>query len=349
MSTTNAAATTQPNRTRQIVFTAIRVLVALALILYLARSGSIEWSSLGRLLSAWWIIAVAIVLFFVDMVITAWRLCVLLRARGLHLSLWASVRLTLIGLLFSTCLPGATGGDAVRMYYAMAGNAGRRTEVATVILLDRALGMLGLLLLPLPFALLAPPLQDGILSGLVGGAATFAAVLVGGAFLFFATGIRTSRAFVWLLAKVPGGRVIETMIDTVYAYRKAPGALLAGVGISALAHLTTVLILVLFSRVITPDASAWQIGVLIPLGLVANGLPVTPGGLGVGEAAFDRLFTLAGLTGGIELMLGWRFLTLIGALAGLVVYLLGDRRYVQTATPAQPGTLPREQALIPTT
>ncbi len=335
--------------TKSTVFTIARVAVGVALIAYLAGSGAIEWSSLARLLSSWWLLAATIALFFIDMVVTAWRLCVLLRPSGLEMSLWASFRLTLIGLLFSTCLPGATGGDAIRIYYAIAGNVGRRTEVATIMLLDRALGMVGLLLLPIPFALLAPAMgEDGVISGLIKGAAVLAAILVSGALIFFFTGLRTSRAFNWLLQRMPLGRHLETMVDTLYAFRRSPGTLLAGIGISVLAHLTTVAIMVVFARAMNPGGSPWQIAALIPLGLLANGIPITPGGLGVGEAAFDRLFQYAGLTGGIELMLGWRFLTLVGALGGLVFYLQGQKRYVhaQEAT-VRGGERSSSKARIP--
>ena len=68
--------------------------------------------------------------------------------------------------------------------------------------------------------------------------------------------------------------------------------------------------------------------VLIPLGHLANTLPITPGGLGVGEAAFNKLFALAGLEGGAETLLGWRLLTLLLGLVGLVFYLQGRKRFV---------------------
>jgi uncharacterized membrane protein YbhN (UPF0104 family) len=68
--------------------------------------------------------------------------------------------------------------------------------------------------------------------------------------------------------------------------------------------------------------------VLIPLGFTANALPFTPGGLGVGEAAFNKLFALAGLTGGAEALLGWRLLTILIGLLGLAFYLQGRKRFV---------------------
>jgi uncharacterized membrane protein YbhN (UPF0104 family) len=79
--------------------------------------------------------------------------------------------------------------------------------------------------------------------------------------------------------------------------------------------------------------------VLIPLGHLANTVPLTPGGLGVGEAAFNKLFSMAGLTGGAEGLLGWRLLTVMLGLMGLVFYLQGRRKVVHLAESAPEQTM----------
>ena len=68
--------------------------------------------------------------------------------------------------------------------------------------------------------------------------------------------------------------------------------------------------------------------VLIPLGFLVNALPLTPGGLGVGEVAFDKLFALAGLAGGVEALLAWRVLTTVIDISGLVFYLQERQTYI---------------------
>jgi uncharacterized membrane protein YbhN (UPF0104 family) len=59
---------------------------------------------------------------------------------------------------------------------------------------------------------------------------------------------------------------------------------------------------------------------LTPFGMLVNSLPLTPGGLGVGEAAFESLFQLAAVPGGAEAILSWRVLTtLIDAVGGVII------------------------------
>jgi uncharacterized membrane protein YbhN (UPF0104 family) len=77
--------------------------------------------------------------------------------------------------------------------------------------------------------------------------------------------------------------------------------------------------------------------ILIPLGFLANVLPVTPGGLGIGEAAFNKLFEMAGLTGGAEALLGWRMLTILISMIGLVFYLRGRRHFIHRSLALQEG------------
>jgi uncharacterized membrane protein YbhN (UPF0104 family) len=77
-----------------------------------------------------------------------------------------------------------------------------------------------------------------------------------------------------------------------------------------------------------PEGVSLLMALLIPLGFVANSLPLTPGGLGVGEAAFDQLFQLAGFTGGAVALLGWRLLILLIGLPGLVVYIFAKQQAI---------------------
>ncbi len=91
----------------------------------------------------------------------------------------------------------------------------------------------------------------------------------------------------------------------------------------------------LLARVISPSGAVWEMGVVVPLGFIANSLPITPGGLGVGESAFNRLFTMVGLEGGAEILLGWRFLMILIGLIGLIFYLKGQKRFVHDQSPQE--------------
>jgi len=314
----------------RIFFALLRTAIGVGLLVYLGVSGAIHWGALLGLAAAWQVTLAALALLLLDMCAIAWRLCVLFRPRGLHLSLASSVRLTLIGIFFNACLPGATGGDVMKIYYALEGNRGRRTEVTTVILLDRAAGMFALVLWPLAVAPLFPELVSAtpILRGLLWAAAGIAAMMLAGLAVCSSSRVRNSRALAWAF-RLPLGNYARAMFDTVHGYRSHLGTLAAAVGISMLAHTMAVGGTLLAADATNPVGATWRMAVLIPLGHLANTLPITPGGLGVGEAAFNKLFALAGLEGGAEALLGWRLLTILMGLAGLVFYLQGRKRFVR--------------------
>jgi hypothetical protein len=315
---------------RKILFGGVRVGIGIGLVAYLGASGAIEWKALGRLLSSWRLMALALPALLLDALLIAWRLDVLLTPRGFRIPLWPAFRLTMIGIFFNSCLPGATGGDLVKMYYAAEGHPGRRTEVATIILLDRATGMFALMLMPLLIAPLFPELtaaSAGVRAvlWLAGG---LCALMVLGTLLCWWEPFVQSRLVQAFIRLPKLGKHLGMVFETVHSYRTAPVAIAAAVGISLVAHVTAVAVAMISSLAAHPEEFTWQISVLIPLGFTANALPFTPGGLGVGEAAFNKMFALAGLSGGAEALLGWRLLTILVGLLGLVFYIHGRKRFL---------------------
>jgi uncharacterized membrane protein YbhN (UPF0104 family) len=75
-----------------------------------------------------------------------------------------------------------------------------------------------------------------------------------------------------------------------------------------------------------PNAQPLTVCLLALLGLLANALPITPGGLGVGEAAFEGLFRTVGYGGGARLILAWRVGMLALCCLGCALYIAGARR-----------------------
>src|SRR5579863_5824783 len=147
------------NRGSRILWAILRASVGIGLLIYLGFSGAIKWSALLGLLSAWKITLAAFAILWVDMVICAWRQCILLQPAGFQISLNSSIRLSLVGSFFNTFLPGSGGGDVMKIFYATQGHAGRRTKVTTILLLDRAVGLFALLL----WLIIVLPMFPGLL------------------------------------------------------------------------------------------------------------------------------------------------------------------------------------------
>jgi uncharacterized protein (TIRG00374 family) len=306
------------------VFGAVRLAIAVAVLVFLARTGRVDWSALRGLINHWGALLFALGLVTLLFVLVSWRLCILLRARALHLSLRDSMELSLVTNLFTLVLPGG-GGDIVRLYYTTRHTPGRRTEIATILLLDRITGLLALTLFPL----IAAPLcltvirQSRVLQTLLALAAAASVGVIGAMAVAMSRRARALAFVQWLLRTVPLRGYLALMLDTLHSFRTNLKALVVAVGVSLASHAMGMLVFVLLVGVLHPADDQLAVPFLGALGMMANNLPLTPGGLGVGEAAFESLFRIAGLQGGAEALLGWRILLLGLAPIGLWQYLRG--------------------------
>lgn len=331
-------------RGRKIAFGVLRLAVGVALLIVLGTTGVLDWAALSGLVDGWGFTLAALLLVGTAISLTAWRLCLLLRPRGYALGLGASLRLTLIGTFFNVAMPGSSGGDLVRIYYAAKGNEGRRAEIVTVLLLDRFIGLVALLLYPVILAPLYLSLlaDNASLRGVVAMSAGLVAALGVALWLFLLRG--TGKAQVArLLERLPGGAVVRRGISTLRSYGEDRRPIWGALGVSLVAHGLGVLGFVMLARATVSPTFEWALFVIVPIGLVVNTVPLTPGGLGVGEAAFAVLFGMAGLQGGPEVLISWRIVTIFVGLAGLVFYLQGRKQFVsarQAAAAAKPPSEP---------
>ena len=297
---------------------------------YLAQSGSIDWTSFSGLAKAWQYTLVALLMFFLGIVLQARRLQILINAHQLDLSFFGSVKLTFMGLFFSTFLPGANGGDLVKFYYASKGNPGSRTEVITIFILDRFIGLFSLLTLPV---FLAPFFVDLIISHKALQALLAASLMIScGIILFTVIGAKLelddSKILRWVERKFSFGRLLTRMLHTIHFYRNNFTTIFRALFYSYTAQLFIIGVSLAVAQATNLQGADPKMLVLIPMGYMANSLPITPGGLGVGEAAMESLFAMAGLTGGAETIFGWRLIMIAISLLGLVFYIKGEKRFV---------------------
>lgn len=322
-----------PARTRQRWWGVGKLALGIGLLAFLLNTGAIDMGRLLVIRERWELFLLAQLFFMGQFALTLVRWRFLLAALAVP-ARWADViRLGWIGLLFSQVIPGATGGDLVKGITVARESPGRRAEAAFSVVLDRVLGLVGLLVLGVMALLLHQPgTEQALLLDRL--AWIFGAVLVGA----LAGGWALSREALWrlpilrrFLHRVPGGALVERLGRGLVQLRRQPHALLFGLLLSVLAHgLGAVMQLCLASALLEGQAPpAAQFLFLVSVGQLATALPLTPGGLGVGEWAYERLFSAAGSGGGSELMLLVRFSWVLWALPGVFFVIRGRRQTLQ--------------------
>lgn len=315
---------------RALIWTLVRLAVGIALLVYLAKTRLIDFAELSKIFTAWPITLAALALVFLDILFMSIRLCWLFRPQALRVPLRRSLDLTLVSSFFATFLPGAAGGDLAKLFYAAKDNKGRRAEIVTIIAFDRGVGLFSILLLPLLFAPLFVPLIRGvrILQILLAITAALAVAMLAAFLLCLYSQAAMTSAAKWSSRFLPGRQLPERIVATIGAYRGHWSTLVAALAASLASNLTLILATALAILLIAPNSLSLKMCLVIPMGDVANSLPVTPGGIGIGESAFSALFKVAGLEGGAEALLCWRIWRAIVSLAGLAIYLTGMPRSV---------------------
>lgn len=304
-----------------------RGLIGVGLLAYLVSNHTVDLAALAGLVTSWELSVFALGLSTLVIILVSWRLSLLLATQGFGLPLAAAVRLSLIGAFFSAFLPGSSGGDVARMYFAARPHPGHGTEIVTVVAVDRAIGALTLLTLPGLVALgmvmsgvPLPPVFVGMLwlAG-VGVTLVLAVVLAG-------SNERLRSGMLWLMDRMRLGQHGQRAFTTIGAYRGAWATIGFAFVLSLLVQALVVIVFLLLARATGASSPTWAMLLAIPFGMLANAIPVTPGGIGVGEAAFAALFAAAGATGGAEALLGWRVITTIIDLVGGILFVLGRTR-----------------------
>jgi uncharacterized protein (TIRG00374 family) len=88
---------------------------------------------------------VAIFILPLNYVLTSVRWHLLLESLGIRISPFRTLVINLVGAFYNAFMPGTTGGDLIKAYYASK-HTTHRTRAVLSVLIDRAIGLLALIL-----------------------------------------------------------------------------------------------------------------------------------------------------------------------------------------------------------
>ncbi len=294
-----------------------------------------EWP---RLLLGWLIILVGI-----SITITRWFL--LVRALGLPFQFGEALQLGFIGYLFNFALFGTVGGDLVKAGLIARRNPGRRAEAVATVVVDRIVGLYGLLVVA-TIAIIA----SGLLT--TSGPAALRAIVrttliatgVGGAgiLMLLVPGF-TSGALSELLTGLPKvGPTIGRLIGAIRMYRRQFPLLLLCLVMSGGVHTCSTLGAYMLATALPGAAppSLVQHFVIIPLAMVAGAVPVMPAGLGQLEGALMYLYSaIAGAQSaqGLLVAVAYRVATILNAGFGALLVLRRRQEVAEAIDEAEHG------------
>lgn len=276
------------------------------------------------------------------------RWLILLRAAGIRVPLWTGLRLHYLGLFFNTFMPGGTGGDIIKAI-AVTRHTEHKAEAVSMILVDRVLGLVVVLLLPLMTLAFAPTAMAGVTRTISFGLLA----LMAGALLFFSRWFRALLRWETILRRLPGAHLWQRVDGAVYALRNRKRALLLVLALSFVLQLIAIFAIHIAGRALGVERATFRdYLIFVPVGFLANALPISFGGIGLMEGALLKLFSAAGVaTAAQGFMIGVavRLLMVVWALPGGLFALIGTGKRLAAEAVHTGGTDLESAAREPTT
>ncbi len=313
--------------------TALKLIIAIAFIWYLIAGGKLDFSLLGKAVSSetwWWL---ALILMTAQAAVSSIRWKWLLETgSSKKLPYFPLIKLTWIGLFFSSVLPGAVTGDLIKLVYARDLDSSlSKTFLVMSALVDRILGLIGLILLTGIFTLLNIS-ELRALSPKMEAVIHFNGILFMGAMAFLASlfaPVKFQNLILKYTNMIPilGHRVAKTASE-IWVMGANKKAILKALGLSLVLQFNNVfcfwLLTMPFYGKELPLDLAFS---FIPIGLISVAIPVSPGGLGVGHMIFDALFGYVGVAKGASLFNIFYFAQLFENLLGFIPYVLSGKKH----------------------
>ena len=288
------------------------------------------WSAARQASSGWLLGALA--LYGLMIAASAWRWGLLLAAQDVRLPFRSLTSSFLVATFFNNFLPSNIGGDVVRVTDT-ASAAGSKTIAATIVLLDRCVGLLGLVLVAALGATVASARvgNGGPIPAFVLWIGFVAAVALAAPAVFkpqvYARILRPLRMFhpQWVderLARLTG---------VLTRFAAAPGVLAGCFAGAIVVQAVLVGFYLAIAHSLRIPIGVSELAVIVPISFVVQMLPVSMNGFGVREATFGFYFTRIGLPLESALLVSFlgAALVMLFSLSGGVAYLSRSRRLAQ--------------------
>lgn len=254
-----------------------------------------------------------------------WRLLMLVQ--GINMGWWRTFRVFLIGAFFNLFLLGSTGGDIIKIFYAMHETASKKSAALLSVLVDRMMGLLAIVAVTAVLCslrwnlIMAYPVTQA-LAGTLG-------LILGVSLGLVVMGFVVDRFD--LAGKLPHWLPLHARIVEFAAafsiYARSPVVLAKTFGLSVPAHLLNFMAFYFAARAFGQfDGWSGLADVLsvLPIIMTIAAMPISLSGLGVREKLFeDVLQTLFHTPHGIAPMISITgfLMTVFWGLVGGLVYL----------------------------
>jgi uncharacterized protein (TIRG00374 family) len=236
-----------------------------------------------------WLLVLAVLVFPITVVITSYRWNRLLEAVDVHMGLARVFVINVVGTFYNTFMPGSTGGDVLKAYYASKQTPHRMRAIMSVVI-DRIVGLLALVMIGGVMATyqylqnpsLSDPTSRACLNVAFGSVAILAGVGVALA-IMFQQKLRTFLGLEFILRRLPMQRHIEKAREVMRIYRRQPVLVLWTLIVTIPVHVTVIISALLAGEAFNLPLRPIYYFVAVPVIVLVGSIPISPQGAGVME------------------------------------------------------------------
>jgi len=265
----------------------------------------------------------AVAIFPLTYLLTSLRWWMLMRALGIGVTPARAFTLNMVGAFYNTFMPGSTGGDVLKAYYAAKQTTQYRTRAVMSVIIDRAIGLLALILLGGTMAAYQWDLP--IARRVAVGAGVIIAMVVVGLVVFYTPVLRRVTGLDLILRKLPMQAQVGKAVEAMEIFRAKPLLGLVALVLTFPVHGTAIVSAMLCGMAFGLPLAAVYYFVCVPVIVLAGSIPISPQGAGVMEFFAIHLTRSQGATIGqaFALTMSIRLLGMLWNLTGGLFVLRG--------------------------
>jgi len=267
------------------------------------------------------IFVIAVVLAFLEILVRALRWRLLLRVKGIKITMKQSISFILVGTFWGIFLPSSFGGDIAKMY-DFSKYSSRTSDTVSSVFMERWSGVVSLSIISVSIVLLSN--DNAIHNVRMIVLAVFGGIVVSSLMIFRNSLGQKLSVFLGsrqgIIAST--GEKIKQLISSIQEYKKYKMVCF---------HTLLLALVINFLRIVMNFVNAHAAGfavpfqyflVFIPLIILIMMIPASISGIGVREGSYLYFFSQVGMSPADAVMLSWLgfILVLVYAVAGGVLY-----------------------------
>jgi len=279
------------------------------------------------------LLATSFIIFLPVLFVQSQRFAWMLRAQGIALGYWDSLKLSCTGNFLNNFVPaGLVGGDVVKAYY-VAQRTVHKTEAVTAVVLDRIVGLMVLTVIALVGLCIELEWATRHLEWFAGGLCAGLVLLLVTIILRRALAGHAVERFV---ERLPAADHLRRVTRATLRLREHWPLTIAALASTLVAHTIILTSFVMAAIAVGMSPHVVSLFAFLAISLLIAAIPISPAGLGTMEASMTVLMVGAGLGDKEQVLLlamAMRAIQLLWSLPGGAMFAMGACRMPPALSP----------------